>query len=95
VRAPESGVLRQRIRLGARIRKGDILGVISAPLASKECDVTAPFSGILIGHTHLPLVHEGEALFHVARFESNAAVAEQVEVLQEALAPALPDDEVI
>lgn len=95
VRAPESGVLRLQARLGARIRKGDTLGIIAAPLASKECSVIAPFSGILIGHTHLPLVHEGEALFHVARFESNAAVAEQVEVLQEALAPALPEDEVI
>jgi hypothetical protein len=95
VRAPESGVLRLQTRLGARVRKGDTLGVIAAPLVDRDCLVTAPFSGILIAHTHLPLVHEGEALFHLARFGSNAAVAEQVEVLQEALAPALPDDEVI
>ncbi|MGD2112804.1 MAG: succinylglutamate desuccinylase/aspartoacylase family protein [Gammaproteobacteria bacterium] len=95
VRAPESGVLRLQTRLGARVRKGDTLGIIAAPLANKECPVTAPYSGILIGHIHLPLVHEGEALFHVARFESNAAVAEQVEALHERLTPALPEDEVL
>jgi len=95
VRAPESGVLRLQISLGARVRKGDTLGVIAAPLVGMDCRVVAPFSGILIAHTHLPLVHEGEALFHLARFESNAAVAEQVEALQETLAPALPEDEVI
>jgi hypothetical protein len=51
--------------------------------------------GILIGQTRLPLVHEGEALFHVARFESNERVAEQVEALNDVLAPAQPEDEVI
>jgi len=94
VRAPESGVFRAAQKLGARVHKGDTLGMISAPLTDRECAVTAPGSGILIGQTHLPLVHEGEALFHVARFEKNAAVAEQVEALQETLAPALPDEEV-
>lgn len=95
VRAPESGVFRAAQKLGARVHKGDTLGVISAPLMDHECAVPAPVSGILIGQTHLPLVHEGEALFHLARFERNDEVAEQVEVLQETLAPALPDDEVI
>ncbi len=95
VRAPESGILRPQTRLGARVHKGDTLGIIAAPLVDAECRVVAPAGGILIAQTHLPLVHEGEALFLLARFESNAAVAEQVEALQETLAPALPEDEVI
>ena len=95
VRAPQSGVLRLKAMLGSRVRKGDTLGVITAPLAGADCMVVAPATGILIAHTHLPLVHEGEALFHLARFESNTAVAEQVEALQETLAPAQPEDEVI
>lgn len=95
VRAPVSGVLRFQARLGERVQKGDTLGVIAAPLASSESKVLAPFNGILIAQTHLPLVHEGEALFHLARFESNTAVAEQVEALHETLGPDLPEDEVI
>ncbi|HUT40738.1 MAG TPA: succinylglutamate desuccinylase/aspartoacylase family protein [Gammaproteobacteria bacterium] len=95
VRAPESGVLRLQATLGTRVRKGDVMGVIAAPLIDRDCRVEAPFSGILIAHTHLPLVHEGEALFHLARFGSNAAVAGQVEALQEMLVPTLPEDEVI
>jgi predicted deacylase len=95
VRAPESGVFRAAQKLGARVRKGQTLGMISAPLIDHECAVIAPVSGILIGQTHLPLVHEGEALFHLARFERNDVVAEQVGALQETLAPAMPEDEVI
>jgi predicted deacylase len=95
VRAPESGVLRSALTLGTRVRKGQTLGVITAPLMEMECRVVAPVGGILIGQTRLPLVHEGEALFHVARFESNERVAEQVEALNDVLAPAQPEDEVI
>jgi hypothetical protein len=95
VRAPESGVLRSALRLGTRVHKGQTLGIITAPLMDMECKVVAPAGGILIGQTRLPLVHEGEALFHVARFTSNDSVAEQVEALHESLAPAQPEDEVI
>jgi hypothetical protein len=30
----------------------------------------APFDGIVIGRTNLPLAHEGDALFNVAAFRS-------------------------
>jgi predicted deacylase len=83
IRAPESGILWSSLRLGARVSKGDVIGRIAAPLMNREHVVEAPADGILIGRTHLPLVYEGEALFHVARFQRVAAVAEQVEALQQ------------
>jgi hypothetical protein len=91
IRAPESGVLWSSLTLGARLSKGDVIGRIAAPLMNSEHTVTAPADGILIGRTHLPLVYEGEALFHVARFQRVGAVAEQVEALQQ-LDPAHPPD---
>ncbi len=69
LRAPTSGVLRSRVQLGARLKKGDVLGVISDPLGLNESPVLAPDEAIVIGMTNLPLVHEGEALYHLASFK--------------------------
>ncbi len=92
VRAPESGILWSGIKLGTRVAKGDVIGHIAAPLVDSEHVVVAPDNGILIGRTHLPLVYEGEALFHIARFKSVGAVAHQVETLHEYLTPSEPLD---
>ncbi len=85
VRAPESGILRTRARLGARVAQGDILGVISDPLGTEECEVQAPEAGVVIGRTRMPLAHEGDALFHVASFAKPATVAQRVERFQDEL----------
>jgi hypothetical protein len=90
VRAPISGILRRTTRLGSRVRKDQPIGVISDPFGGVEVEVLAPYSGVVIGCTHLPLANEGEALFHVARFQGVAEVAGTVEAFQKAL---LPDDE--
>ncbi|MQM38288.1 hypothetical protein KBTX_02298 [wastewater metagenome] len=42
-------------------------------------------SGIVIGRNNLPLVHEGEALFHVARFDSVHRVARYVQAFNREL----------
>ena len=95
VRAPESGILWSGIKLGARVAKGDVIGHIAAPLVDSEHVVVAPENGILIGRTHLPLVYEGEALFHIARFRRVGEVAHQVETLHEFLTPTEQLDEEI
>lgn len=82
VRAPESGIFRSNIALGARVKKGDRLGLVSDPFGASETEVQAPTGGVVIGRSTLPLVHEGEALFHVARFEDVREVAEHVEAFQ-------------
>lgn len=78
-RAPEGGILRPTVVLGARVKKRDLLGVLSDPLGEHEVEVRAPTSGIIIGRTNLPLVNEGDALFHIATFESPRTVEEQLE----------------
>lgn len=67
VRAPQSGVLRELIPLGSSVRKNDPLGLISDPYGENETPVLAPSPGIVIGRVNLPLVNEGEALYHLAR----------------------------
>ena len=86
VRAPQSGIHRSVTRLGMAVNKGDQLGFIADPLGANETPVEATSSGIVIGRSNLPLVTEGEALFHVASFEQpNDFVAEQIDRVEEVM----------
>lgn len=92
VRAPQSGILRTICRLGARVKRGDIMGYLADPLGDNEAEVIASTSGIVIGRTTIPLISEGEALFHIATFEEpDKTVAEVVDETHQMLQP--DDDE--
>jgi len=86
VRAPQSGIHRSVTRLGTEVNKGDKLGFIGDPLGETETPVEATSSGIIIGRSNLPLVTEGEALFHIATFEEpHDFVAEQIDRVEEVM----------
>jgi len=84
IRAPQSGILRAARPLGARIAKQELLGWIADPVGDNEVAVTAPVAGVIIGKANLPLVSEGEALYHIARFAETVTAAEVVEQFQAA-----------
>ena len=79
VRGGQDGIFRSVVALGARVQQGQVLGYIADPFGEREIVVSAAFSGIVVGRTNLPLVHEGEALFHIARFDEVGRVARQME----------------
>lgn len=77
-RAPTDGIFRPLVKLGARVEAGDTLGVISAPFSSQETVLTAATDGIVVCIHTLPLVNEGEALFHIAHFSEATAVEVEI-----------------
>jgi predicted deacylase len=80
VRAGSDGVFRSMITLGAYVKKGQCIGRISDPFStSDEEEVCTPCDGILVGRNNLPLVHEGEALFNIARYQGAEDLAQEVE----------------
>ncbi len=79
IRAPESGVVTRRVPLGSRVKKGTVLAVVTDPLGTRCETVTSPNGGIIIGRSNLPLAHEGDALFHLARFDSVKQAEDAVE----------------
>jgi len=87
VRASASGLFRKVYGLGNRVKRGEVLGLIDDAVGGEESEVIATASGIIIGCSVIPLVHEGEALFHIARFEDIKEVAGYVESFQTELAP--------
>lgn len=83
VRAPLSGSLQAQVLCGDTVDRGDVLGVISDPYGKDKTSVSTPKSGIVIGQATLPLVNQGDAMFHIATFEDRDAVEEQLEVFDE------------
>ncbi|MBU2869709.1 succinylglutamate desuccinylase/aspartoacylase family protein [Colwellia sp. E2M01] len=88
VRANASGIVHNIVNLGDQITKGQILAEIGSPYGEVIDAVKATRSGILIGKQNIPLVQEGEAMFHVAYFsEDDEEIAERIETVQEQLLP--------
>ncbi len=77
-RASSDGLFRPLVKLGARVNKGESLGVISSPFNDDEEVLDAPGDGIVICVSKLPLVNEGEALFHIAQFEKVSTVEDEI-----------------
>ncbi|WP_421787582.1 succinylglutamate desuccinylase/aspartoacylase family protein [Hyphobacterium sp.] len=66
MRAPMGGVLRAFKTIGAWVEKGETIAALSDPLGAQEVEVRSPATGLIIGRTMLPIVNEGDALFHIA-----------------------------
>ena len=93
-RAPQSGILRAQVPLGAHVEPGDTLGIVADAFGEAEAVVLSDAAGIVIGKTNLPLVHEGEALFHIACFPESTGegAARVVEAFQEEHDPTADDE---
>lgn len=88
LRANGSGIVNHRVKLGDQIKKGDILAEIGSPYGDILDVVKASRAGILIGQQNIPLVQEGEAMFHIAYFEEDDKhIFEQIESVQDNLLP--------
>jgi len=69
VRADIDGIMRPVAKLGQKIRKGQKLAMVADPFGASETAIISPCSGIVICVNNLPLVNEGEAIYHIARFD--------------------------
>ncbi len=74
VRAPRSGVSSATKRIGDVVEEGELLATIADPMGDHGCEVRARAGGILMGASLLPLVNQGDAMFHVATFRSSSSV---------------------
>ncbi|WP_300031028.1 succinylglutamate desuccinylase/aspartoacylase family protein [uncultured Roseobacter sp.] len=73
LRAPAGGLLRTFRAEGEMVSQGDVLASVSDPFGDVETDLIAPSDGILIGRAILPVVNEGDAVFHLAALSPQAA----------------------
>lgn len=66
VRARRGGLFRLQVDAGDTVAKGEVLGEIGDALGTKMAKVAAPHAGIVIGANRDPVVHQGDALIHLA-----------------------------
>ncbi len=83
LRAPHSGILAARKQLGQRVKKGQVMGVISDPFGQDKHEIRAKRKGIIIGISAFPLLNKGDAVFHVATFEDTITVEEHIDIFDE------------
>ena len=83
VRAPASGILRMTSHLGGRVAKNSRIGFIADPFGGTEKDIQSPVSGMVIGRLNLPLVHEGDAVIHIAHLDRLKGIEPIVEEFRE------------
>ena len=97
LRAPAGGLLRMFKAEGYVVDEGDIVAAISDPFGNGEIEVATRYSGIIVGRAVIPIVHEGDALFHVAAVKSSDAAEAAVDDLATQLeeAPLFDEDEII
>lgn len=79
LRTPVSGIVRNHVKLGAHIKEGQRLAVVSGPFGTNKSTIRSTLEGILIGSNNLPLVNGGDALFHIATFRNPSAVKGSIE----------------
>lgn len=82
VRAPQAGLLRIEATLGARVQRDQVIGRIADSIGDNELPVISPVTGIIVGRNNLPVVNEGDALFHIARFDNSKSVEQAIEEFQ-------------
>lgn len=97
LRAPAGGLLRTFRADGDVVSKGDVMAAVSDPFGIEEHEIAAPFDGIIVGRAVMPVVNEGDAVFHLARVESVSRAEIAVDDLNTQLSddPLFDEDEII
>lgn len=95
-RASASGIVLDRKKLGDWVERGEALADIGDPFGNVISSVTTNKAGIVIGRQNIPLVQEGDAMYHIAYFsepEAGSDIVEHFESLQESISPSPIDTE--
>ncbi|WP_240782168.1 succinylglutamate desuccinylase/aspartoacylase family protein [Qipengyuania sediminis] len=104
VRAPRGGITRRLRRSGDPVRAGDLLAEVAGLFGEEPVPLESPIDGIVIGHATLPVVNQGDALFHIAAIDDPEQVDRRIDSITDAIRvsepqgeaqPLLDEDEVI
>jgi predicted deacylase len=79
LKAPTGGLLRLLKPLGALAIKGDLLGLVDNLFDDNTSEIRALFTGIIIGRKEIPMVREGDAVFHLASVDEPEGAALRIQ----------------
>jgi len=91
VRAPSSGIARMLAKLGDMVSKEDVLAFVGDAGGNGEEPIISPFDGVIIGRANLPLVYEGEAVFHIGRTRQTSLMEQHMDAMHDGDQFSLPE----
>ena len=83
IRSTESGILRTVKALGDTVVKDEVIAYIDETYGDESFVLKAQFDGIIIGKSEIPLVQEGDAVFHVAKLKNLESAEHKIEYFNE------------
>lgn len=104
LRAPRGGICRRLRKSGDPVRTGETLAEVAGLFGEDAMALQSPLDGIIIGHATLPVVNQGDALFHIAAIDNPEQVDRRIDSITEAIRmsepagpaqPLLDEDEVL
>ncbi|MEP2235171.1 MAG: succinylglutamate desuccinylase/aspartoacylase family protein [Alteripontixanthobacter sp.] len=90
VRSPRGGVTNRIRKSGDTVRKGAVLATVGGLFGEEPLEMTSPIDGIIIGHATLPVVNQGDALFHIAQVANLDHAGERIGSITEAILASEP-----
>lgn len=93
VRVDRGGILLNTVKLGARVRKGQLLGTVTDPITNAYNEVLSPYSGRILGMALNQVVMPGYAAYHVGIERSEEELVSEHEAEDKANTQQPPDDD--
>ncbi len=77
IRAQRSGLLHVKIACNKYVEKDEFLATITDPYGEMRFKVKAPNAGYIINVNHAPIIHQGDAIFHISTTDISGAEDEE------------------
>ena len=104
MRSTRGGVSHRERKSGDLVAKGEVLANVTGLFGEDPQPITSSIAGIIIGHATLPVVNQGDALFHVAEIANLEQAGQRIGTITEAIRmsepagpaePMMDEDEVL
>lgn len=76
VRSQRGGILELNCHPGSTVRKGQVLATSTRPFGREMSSITAPYDGLVVSVTNIPMVHPGTAICRVVKLGKRLAAVE-------------------
>lgn len=83
IRSTESGIIRTIKALGDIVKENEIIAYVDEPLGDESFEIKATFDGVIIGKSEIPLIQEGDAIFHIAKLKNLVTAENKIEYFNE------------
>ncbi|HBC58375.1 MAG TPA: succinylglutamate desuccinylase [Gammaproteobacteria bacterium] len=76
LRATRGGILFSNVKLGEKIKNGDVLGTVTDPITNQQSEIVSPYAGRILGMAVNQVVMPGFAAYHVGIEAPEKSLAE-------------------